>query len=623
MKLIDKLKFPDDINSLDFAKLDELSQEIREFLIESVSKTGGHLSSNLGVCDLTLSLFKAFDFNKDKVIFDVGHQSYVYKILTGRKDDFVNLRKYGGLSGFPKTNESKFDFFNTGHSSTSISAGLGMARARDIKGEKYNIISVIGDGALTGGMSFEALNDLGFRKTKMIVILNDNGMSIAKNVGGLSKYLNYLRIKPSYSRLKNNIHASLETTDFGKNVADRISKLKDRVKKIVIPSMLFEDMGLKYIGPIDGHNIKEMTEIFKNVKEIDEPCIIHVVTKKGRGYQFAEESPGKFHGIKPFDLESGEVKKSLNRTFSKAFGKSIIDIAKKNKKVVAVTAAMPDGTGLKEFSQIFKNRFFDVGIAEQHAVTLSAGMAISGLVPVAAIYSTFLQRAYDQILHDVCLQNLHVVFAIDRAGIVGEDGETHQGIMDVSFLYSMPNMTIIEPKCTDEVKNALNYAVNEFKGPIVVRYPKGGDSVLDLKPIKKFDYGKWEVINEGEDVCIIASGRMLQNALIAKDSIENEKVNPMIVNASFIKPIDTMLLDKIAKKNFNILILEDNMISGGLGTNIVQYINSNGNNNKIVLRGYNDFVPQGNVNILYKIYGLDCDSIKQDIINLYKNKRRV
>lgn len=618
MKLIDKLKFPEDIDSLSFEELNKLSQEIREFLIESVSKTGGHLSSNLGVCDLTLSLIKAFDFNKDKIVFDVGHQSYVYKILTGRKDDFVNLRKYGGLSGFPKTSESRFDFFDTGHSSTSISAALGMARARDLRHQKYNIISVIGDGALTGGMAFEALNDLGFRKTKMIVVLNDNGMSISKNVGGLSKYLNYLRVKPSYSRLKNNIHASLETTDFGKNVADRISRLKDTVKKIVIPSMLFEDMGLKYIGPIDGHNIKELTEIFTNIKEIDEPCIVHVVTKKGRGYQFAEESPGKFHGIRPFDLESGEVNESLDKTFSKAFGKSIINIAKDNKKVVAVTAAMPDGTGLKDFSKIFKDRFYDVGIAEQHAVTLSAGMAISGLTPVTAIYSTFLQRAYDQILHDVCLQNLHVVFAVDRAGIVGEDGETHQGIMDVSFLSSMPNMTIIEPKCTDEVESALKYAVNEFNGPIAVRYPKGGDSAVNLKPIDKFKYGKWEVIKKGKKVCVIASGRMLQHAVNAADQLENDDIYPMIVNASFIKPIDTDLLDQIAEKDLDILVLEDNMISGGLGVNIIQYMNGKNNNNKIILKGYSDFVPQGSVSILYKINGLDCLSIKQDIINMYR-----
>lgn len=468
MKFLESLNFPEDLKKLNENEYKVLSEELREFLIDSVSKTGGHLASNLGVVELTLSLFKTFDFNKDKIIWDVGHQSYVYKILTGRKEGFKKLRMLNGMSGFPKRNESKYDYFDTGHSSTSISAAIGIARARDLNKDNYNVIAVIGDGALTGGMALEALNDAGFRKTKVIVILNDNQMSISTNVGGLSRYLNKLRIAPKYNKLKTDIHASLDTSPAGKKIAGKISKVKGSLKQLVVPSMLFENMGVKYIGPIDGHDIKAMAEVFSKAREIDGPVIIHTLTQKGKGYALAEESPSKYHGIGPFDLESGELNSSSKNNYSRVFGESLIKLSEKDKKIVAITAAMPDGTGLKDFSQKFKDRFFDVGIAEQHAVTLAAGMASNGLKPVVAVYSTFLQRALDQVIHDVCIQNLPVVFAIDRAGIVGEDGETHQGIMDISYLSMIPNMHIVAPKCLEEVEILLKWAIDR-KAPVAIR----------------------------------------------------------------------------------------------------------------------------------------------------------
>lgn len=419
-KILDKITSPGEVKELSNVELEVLAGEIREFLIDSVSKTGGHLASNLGVVELTISLFKSFNLEKDKIVWDVGHQSYVHKILTGRKDQFNNLRKYNGLSGFPKRCESKYDAFDTGHSSTSISAALGMARARDIKNEDNQVVAVIGDGALTGGMALEALNDVGFKKTKMIVILNDNQMSISPNVGGLSTHLNNLRMEPRYNKLKSNINETLSNSNAGKKLASCISRFKDSIKQFVVPSMLFEDMGLKYIGPINGHDIETMTEVLEKAKQIDEPVIIHVVTSKGKGYELAEKNPNKFHGVSPFDLESGEAYIPSERSYSKVFGDAMLDLAKEDERIVAITAAMPDGTGLKGFAKEFPNRFFDVGIAEAHATTLAAGLASANLKPVFAVYSTFLQRAFDQLIHDVCIQNMPVIFAIDRAGLVGE-----------------------------------------------------------------------------------------------------------------------------------------------------------------------------------------------------------
>lgn len=617
MKLLNKLNFPEDLKKLNENDNKVLSEELREFLIDSVSKTGGHLASNLGVVDLTLSLFKAFDFDKDRIIWDVGHQSYVYKILTGRKEGFKGLRQFEGMSGFPKRNESKYDYFDTGHSSTSISAALGIARARDLNKEKYSVIAVIGDGALTGGMALEALNDVGFRKTNIIIVLNDNQMSISSNVGGLSRYLNKLRMAPRYNKLKTDIHASLDTSNLGKNIAGKISKVKASIKRLVVPSMFFENMGIKYIGPIDGHDIDVMTDVFMKAKKIDGPVIIHTLTQKGKGYAVAEESPSKYHAVGPFNLESGESNVSPKNSYSKAFGKSLMKLSEENKKIVAITAAMPEGTGLKCFSEKFKDRFFDVGIAEEHAVTLAAGMASNGLKPVFAVYSTFLQRAFDQVLHDVCIQNLPVVFAIDRAGLVGEDGETHQGINDLSYLSMIPNIHIVAPKCLEEVEILLKWAIDR-NAPVAIRYPRGGNIINTLSPITKVEEGKWEIINKGSKVCIIATGKMVQHVMLAKDILYEKGLNPTIINATFIKPIDKKLLENIKKEGYNILTVEDNILHGGLGSVIKDYLSFIDYKGTIRSLGYDDqFIPQGNVEALYKAYKLDCESISKAVIKLY------
>lgn len=617
-RILDNITSPSGVKDLSNAELEVLASEVRDFLIDSVSKTGGHLASNLGVVELTISLFKSFDLEKDKIVWDVGHQSYIHKILTGRKDRFVDLRKYNGLSGFPKRCESKYDTFDTGHSSTSISAALGMARARDIKKEKNEVIAVIGDGALTGGMALEALNDVGFNKTKVIVILNDNQMSIADNVGGLSTHLNKLRMEPKYNRLKSNINETLKSSKAGVKLAKVISRFKDSVKQFVVPSMLFEDMGLKYIGPIDGHDIETMNEVLEMAKEIEEPVIIHVVTSKGKGYELAEKNPNKYHGVSPFDLESGESNTSSKMNYSKAFGNAMLEIAKEDERVVAITAAMPDGTGLKEFSNIYKDRFFDVGIAEQHATTFAAGLAASNMKPVFAVYSTFLQRAFDQVIHDVCIQNMPVVFAIDRAGLVGEDGETHQGIFDISYLSQIPNITILAPKHTDEVKPMLKFALKQ-NGPVAIRYPRGGDSDIDIKSIKEINYGKWEKINSGEKITIITSGKMLQHTLLAKELLLKEGINPTIINATFIKPLDEEMLKEVASSDNTVITIEDNVTSGGFGSYVLMKLYENGFKNKFKAMGYeNKFVHQGDVNLLYKENNLDPEGIAKAVIELNK-----
>ncbi|MBL4931010.1 1-deoxy-D-xylulose-5-phosphate synthase [Clostridium paridis] len=612
--LLDNIREPKDINNMSLKSLEELSVEIRKFLINSVSKTGGHLASNLGVVELTLSLFKNFDFTKDKIVWDVGHQSYVYKILTGRKDRFNTLRKYGGISGFPKAWESEYDFFDTGHSSTSISAALGMARARDIKGETNKVIAVIGDGALTGGMALEALNDAGYRKTDIIVIINDNGMSISKNVGGLASYLNKFRSEPGYNKLKSDINYTLRNSEFGSTIADSIGKIKDSLKQLVVPSMLFEDMGWKYLGPINGHDIKELNFILSKAKELKRPVIIHTITQKGKGYELAEGNPNKFHAIGPFNLGNGEVTIKKEVTYSKAFSDAMVDIGEKRNDLVAITAAMPDGTGLKEFSKKYPNRFFDVGIAEQHAVTLAGGIAKEGLRPVFAVYSTFLQRAYDQVLHDVCIQRLPVVFAIDRSGLVGEDGETHQGIFDISYLSHIPNLNIITPKCTSEIYPMLEFALSQNE-PIAIRYPRGADGKTDFIPLESFSLGKWETLNEGKDFAIIAAGKMVDFAMQAKDILVKQGYNPTVINATFIKPIDTKLIDALIEKNTMIFTMEDNVIRGGFGETILSYISKINSSIKVTTFGFNDdFVPHGDVDILYKKYRLDPQSISEQII---------
>lgn len=607
---------PNDIKSMSIDELEILSKEIRTFLIDKVSKTGGHLASNLGVVELTLSLYKIFDFDKDKLIWDVGHQSYVHKILTGRKKDFDTLKCFGGLSGFPKKTESKYDMFEAGHSSTSLSAGLGFAIARDLKGKDYDVVSVIGDGALTGGMALEALNHIGYKKTKMIIILNDNQMSIAKNVGGMSTYLSKMRADPKYNKLKNDVNLTLKKIpNVGKGVAESIHKIKNSVKQLMVQGMFFEDIGIKYFGPIDGHNIKEMTEVLSMVKSIDGPVIIHTITQKGRGYKYAEKNPNKFHGIGPFNCSSGETLSASANSYSKAFGEEMLELAKEHKNLVAITAAMPDGTGLKKFSDIYKDRFFDVGIAEQHAVTLAAGMASQGLKPVFAVYSTFLQRAYDQIIHDVCMQKLPVVLAIDRAGLVGKDGETHQGVFDLSFLTHMPNMTVIAPKCIQELKTMMNWAVKQDY-PIAVRYPRGGDNVnVSLSPLKEFKKGKWEILYGGGNISILATGKMVQTAVMVKERLTHMGLDAEVINAWCIKPIDKELIKNLTEENKTIVTIEDNVIRGGFGSSVLEYVNTLTDNQKVINLGFNDeFVPHGNVDVLYKLYELDVDGIVKKIV---------
>ncbi|WP_027632914.1 1-deoxy-D-xylulose-5-phosphate synthase [Clostridium hydrogeniformans] len=616
-KVLDRYKSPSDIKLMSSKELQDLSEDIREFLIHSISKTGGHLASNLGVVELTISLYKVFNMEEDKVIWDVGHQSYVHKILTGRKDQFNSLRKFNGLSGFPKRCESKYDCFETGHSSTSISAGLGIARARDIKKEDFNVISIIGDGALTGGMALEALNDLGFNKTKMIIILNDNQMSISQNVGGLSSYLSKLRVDPGYRKIKNDFNNTLEKVIFGKNIVSSLNKIKDGIKQMIMPGMIFEEMGIKYLGPIDGHNIKEVSEVLSAAKDIDGPVIIHTLTQKGKGYEVAEDNPNKYHGVGPFNYESGEILgKSSGKTYSSAFGEEMISLAEKDDRVVAITAAMPDGTGLKNFSKIYKNRFFDVGIAEQHGATLAAGLASEGMKPVFAVYSTFLQRAYDQVIHDVCIQNLPVVFAIDRAGIVGEDGETHQGIFDISYLNLVPNITIIAPKCVEELKVMLRWAIDYNKGPVAIRYPRGGDlKDIDICSMKTICKGKWEIIDEGEKVAIIATGKMVQHAIKVKEILKNKGLNPKIINASFIKPLDYSIIEELVGENYNIITVEDNVITGGLGESILSYVNEINGKVNIKNLGFNDnFVPHGDLDNLYSMSNLHPEGIAEEIL---------
>lgn len=617
-KILSAIKTPSDIKILNDVELEVLSGEIREFLIEKVSNTGGHLSSNLGVVELTLSLFKSLDLEKDKIIWDVGHQSYIHKILTGRKDEFDTLRKYQGLSGFPKRCESKYDSFDTGHSSTSISAALGMARARDIKGEDHNIIAVIGDGALTGGMALEALNDVGFNKTNLIIILNDNQMSIAPNVGGLSNYLNKVRFEPGYNQLKGNISERLNSSKLGKKVANSLSKIKDSVKQLIVPSMLFEDMGLKYIGPIDGHNIDEMSEVLDKAKSLNGPVIIHVVTHKGRGYDFAEKNPGKYHGVSPFDLESGEAYIPATKNYSKVFGDAMINLAEEDDKVVAITAAMPDGTGLKAFAEKFSDRFFDVGIAEGHATTLAAGMAAAGLKPYFAVYSTFLQRAYDQIIHDVCIQNLPVTFAIDRAGLVGDDGETHQGIFDLSYLSQIPNMTVLAPKHLDELPLMLKWA-KEKNSPVAIRYPRGADCCKEIVPLTEINYGKWEKIVIGEEIAVIAVGKMVQHTVLAKEILAKNNIKPTIINATFVKPLDLEMLKEIVESNKNVITVEDNEVVGGFGSYVLMELKKLGFTKKFKALGFNDeFIHQGDVKLLYKDAKLDSEGIAEEVMELLK-----
>ena len=596
---LDKITSPQDVKKLTVHELEKLSAEVREFLISSVTETGGHLASNLGVVEITIALLAVFDMPKDKVVWDVGHQSYVYKLLTGRKEGFKTLRTFGGMSGFPKTEESEYDSFNTGHSSTSASAILGMARARDQMGEKYNTIAVFGDGALTGGMMYEAMNDAGRGKSKVIYILNDNAMSISKNVGAISKYLRALRQKPMYFKSKEVVLKFLENLPYGgKGTARAIRHIKRMIRATVLPTTLFEDLGFDYYGPIDGHDFKSLFTAFEQAKSSRKSVLIHLLTKKGKGYALAEGNPQEFHGISA----SGSVKK---KDFSEAFGESLVNVAKKNDRVVAVTAAMPVGTGLDAFREKYRTRYFDVGIAEQHAVTMSAGMAISGIIPVVPIYSSFLQRAYDQLIHDVCLQNLHMVLPIDRAGVVGADGETHQGMYDISFLNAMPNMSILSPSCYRELAEMLDYAVNVHKGPVAIRYPRGVEDSENLAPT--FEFAKGYILKDGSDIAIFTAGRMIKTASEVAEILDAKGIKAGIYVLPTIKPLDTEFVKANSMDKKLVLTIEDGVESGGFGRTLLSVLNGS---NKLLVKAFPDKpVPHGTVAQLDKMFEMDALSI--------------
>ena len=609
--ILDKINKPNDIKRIDPEEYEQLAQEIRQFLIDSISKTGGHLASNLGVVELTMALHIVFDLPTDKLIWDVGHQSYTHKILTGRKNQFNKLRKYGGMSGFPKRNESNYDAFDTGHSSTSISAGLGYASARNITGEDYHVISVIGDGALTGGMAYEALNNASSLKKNFIIVLNDNSMSISENVGGISRILDDVRSSYSYYDLKEDVKNTLHKLPNGDALVEKIKKTKSNIKQFIVPGQIFEDMAIHYLVPVDRHNIHKLIKIFNIAKRVDSPVLVHVVTQKGHGYAPAEKNPSRFHGIGPFDIKTGKsLSVGKGESYSAVFSRKICDIAKNDRSVVAITAAMPDGTGLDKFKKWFPDRFFDVGIAEEHAVTFSAGLAAGGMKPVFAVYSSFLQRAFDQILHDVCMQQLHVVFAIDRAGLVGSDGETHQGIFDLSFLSVIPNMTIIAPKNGWELENALEFALEHFYGPIAIRYPRGCAYTGLSEYVQPIEYGKSELIHEGSHICLMAVGNMMETALTTGERLKEYNIDATIVNARFVKPIDEDMICDIADEHELLVTLEENVYTGGFGEAVSRYTQMNGLNIRTLgIALPDDYIEHGNVDILKHEAGIDAEAV--------------
>lgn len=582
--MLEEINSPQDLKKLTLQQKKKLAEEIRNYIIEIVSKNGGHLASNLGVVELTIALHTVFNVPEDKIIWDVGHQCYVHKILTGRREEFKNLRKPNGLAGFPKSNESPADSFNTGHSSTSISAALGMARARDLQGKNNAVIAVIGDGALTGGMALEALNDAGYSKCKMTVILNDNEMSISPNVGGLNKFLGKLRTKKLYTTTNNLLKKQISSVPvIGKPMVVGIQRIKRAIKQLVIHKMFFEDIGFTYLGPVDGHNIEELESILKTSKQVNGPVLIHVLTKKGKGYKFAEKNPDKFHAISPFNIENGELKTPKEKDYSKVFGEKIVELAKENSKIVAVTASMKNGTGLADFAQEFPYRFFDVGIAEQHAVTMAAGMAKEGMIPFVPIYSSFYQRAYDQVIHDVAMQNLPVIMCVDRAGIVGADGETHQGTLDMAFFRLVPNLTIMAPKDFKEFEDMLEFAVGLNK-PVVIRYPRGGeDADVKFKSHAKIELGKAEVLHEvknlenpNKEVTIIAIGKTVSEAVKLADRMQKEEgITPEIINARFLKPFDSEKMIQSIQRTKNVITIEDGTVINGLATTVKELIVDN------------------------------------------------
>ena len=617
---LDEINNINDIKKIPHDKYPVLAQEIRNFLVENVSKTGGHLASNLGVVELTMALHLVLNLPKDKIVWDVGHQAYTHKILTGRKDDFTTLRCFEGLSGFPKRNESEADSFDTGHSSTSISAALGIATANKLNGNDDKVVAVIGDGALTGGLAFEALNNVAALKRNFVIVLNDNNMSIADNVGGISQYLNNIRVGEHYNEFKVDVEHLLKgIPKIGDNLSAGVKRVKDNFKQFFVHAKFFDDMGVTYIGPVDGHNIDELIRITEDALKIEHPVLIHVLTKKGKGYLPAENNPTKFHGIDSFDVKTGEkINESNVKTYTDIFSDKILELGNENKNIVAITAAMPDGTGLKKFGDKYPDKFFDVGIAEEHAVTFAAGLAANGKKPFISIYSSFYQRAYDQIIHDVCLQNLPVTFIIDRAGLVGKDGETHQGIFDISFFSNIPNMTIIAPKNGRELEKALEFA-QKYNGPIAIRFSRGKASNVFENLNNELVMGKSETLIEGKHVAIIAVGNIIEETYNAVKSLNDKGCNPTLINALFLKPFDKEMIDSIAKKYKYIVTIEEGIRHGGYGEAVISYMaDKNYKNDVMNLAIEDEFVEQGTVEELRKKLQLDADSICERILNFIK-----
>ncbi len=614
MRLLDKINNPDDLKLLEPKQLSQLAEEIREEIVNTVSKTGGHLASSLGVVELTIALHFVFDTPKDKIVWDVGHQSYAHKLLTGRREQFHTLRQHGGISGFPRREESVYDTFNVGHSSTSLSAALGMAEARCIKGEKHSVIAVIGDGSLTAGLAWEGLNQAGHMKKDLIVILNDNELSISPNVGALSAYLSRIITGQFYNRFVNEMTAFIKTIPgIGKSMLRVVKQSEEFLKRLLAPGLIFEELGFRYIGPISGHRFDHLLENLRNIKNLSGPILVHVLTSKGKGYEPAEKDPVRFHGTGPFDAKTGKPlsKKSLVPTYTKVFAKTLIKLARENKNVIAITAGMTSGTGLDEFSKEFPERFFDVGIAEQHAITFAAGMATEGLRPVTAIYSTFLQRSYDQILHDVCYQKLPVVFILDRAGIVGEDGATHNGLFDLSYLRSIPNIVIMSPKDENELQHMLKTAF-QCNGPVAIRYPRGKGYGIKLDgDLKTLEIGKAEVLQDGKDLVILAVGVTVYPALHAAKELMEEKIDVAVVNIRFVKPLDRDLICNLSGKVRKIITIEENVLPGGFGSSVLEVLGENGIQGvRVKCLGIKDiFIEHGSQNILRKKYGLDTEGI--------------
>ncbi len=619
-KLLDQINFSFDVKKLDSEELESLCKEIREVILATVSRNGGHLASNLGVVELTLALHYVFDLPKDKLVWDVGHQSYAHKLLTGRAKRFKTLRQDGGISGFPKRDESPYDAFDSGHSGTSISAVLGMTEARRRKGEGGKVVAIIGDGSMTAGLAFEGLNQTGDLHRDLVVVLNDNEMSISPNVGALSSYLNRLMTGEFVNRFRDEMMAFLETLPgIGKSVSRFAKQAEESLKGLLVPGLLFEELGMKYIGPIDGHRLDYLIETFQNIRKLKGPILVHVLTKKGKGYTPAERNPAHFHSVSPFDVETGEPRSGSSKkgipTYTEVFGKTLCRLARENDRIIAITAAMQSGTGLELFLKEFPDRFYDIGIAEQHAVTFAAGLALEGMKPVVAIYSTFLQRAYDQILQDVCLQNLPVVFALDRAGIVGEDGPTHHGLFDFSYLRHMPNLTVMAPKDENEFQHMIRTAI-ELPGPVAFRYPRGGGTGVAIEDsLRTLAIGKGEVLREGEDILILAIGSTVYPSLQAAAILDEEGIHAAVINSRFLKPLDEDLLCRWAKRTGRVLTVEENVLQGGFGSAVLELLEASGISSVIVRRlGIPDlFVENAPQSLLRNRYGIDTDGIVHEV----------